>query len=245
MTSLPLEFFSGAVAPVECLKIGWDSIKDHYWLFLGITLVAMLIGGAVPVVLIGPMMCGLYLCLLGKMRGEQPQFELLFKGFDYFVPGLIAAVIQVVPALALMLPAYVIFLVFALFTVPPHGSNEAPPVIFFVILIFFVIFAVAVGLVLNVLFLLAYPLIVDRKLSGWEAIKTSARAAMKNFGGLLGLVLLNAGLAILGVLACYVGLILILPISFASYAAAYRQVFPDTLPSYPPAPPPPPGNWAA
>ncbi len=124
-------------------------------------------------------------------------------------------------------------------------SNEAPPVIFFVILIFFVIFAVAVGLVLNVLFLLAYPLIVDRKLSGWEAIKTSARAAMKNFGGLLGLVLLNAGLAILGVLACYVGLILILPISFASYAAAYRQVFPDTLPSYPPAPPPPPGNWAA
>ena len=76
---------------------GWAAIKDRYWLFLGVSLVAMLIGGAVPVVLIGPMMCGLYLCLLAKMRGEQVQFDKLFKGFDYFVPGLVAAAIQTVP----------------------------------------------------------------------------------------------------------------------------------------------------
>jgi len=242
------EFSSGTVAPVECLKTGWATIKDRYWLFLGITLVAMLIGGAVPVILIGPMMCGLYLCLLAKMRGEQPQFELLFKGFDYFVPGLIAAAIQVVPALVLILPAYTIFLVFALSTLPghdPYAQSQSPPAIFFVVLVLFIIFAVAVALVLNVLFLLAYPLIVDRKLSGWDAIKTSARAAMKNFGGLLGLVLLNAGLAILGVIACYVGIIFVLPIAFASYAAAYRQIFPDIPQTLEPAPPPPPGSWAA
>ena len=242
------EFSSGAVAPMECLKTGWATIKDRYWLFLGITLVAMLIGGAVPVILIGPMMCGLYLCLLAKMRGEQPQFELLFKGFDYFVPGLIAAAVQVVPALVLILPTYVFFLVFALSTMPahdPYAHNQAPPAIFFVVLVVFVIFVVAVSLVLNVLFLLAYPLIVDRKLSGWDAIKTSARAAMKNFGGLLGLVLLNAGLAILGVIACYVGIIFVLPVAFASYAAAYRQVFPDIPQTFAPAPPPPPGSWAA
>src|SRR5437870_10967981 len=90
------EFHSGAVAPVECLKAGWAAIKDRYWLFLGVTLIAMLIGGAVPVVLIGPMMCGLYLCLLAKMRGEPIEFGLLFKGFDYFVPALVAAAFQIV-----------------------------------------------------------------------------------------------------------------------------------------------------
>src|SRR6266545_7080966 len=64
------QFQSGAIAPLECLKEGWATIKDRYWLFLGITLVTMLIGGAVPIVLIGPMMCGLYMCLFAKMRGE-------------------------------------------------------------------------------------------------------------------------------------------------------------------------------
>ena len=41
------DFNSGVVAPFECLKEGWAAIKDRYWLFLGLALVAMLIGGAV------------------------------------------------------------------------------------------------------------------------------------------------------------------------------------------------------
>ena len=99
MTPNMSEFRAGAVSPVECLKAGWATIKDRYWLFLGMTLLAMLIGGAIPIVLIGPMMCGLYMCLLGKMRGEPVPFDRLFKGFDYFVPGLVAAAIQTVPVL--------------------------------------------------------------------------------------------------------------------------------------------------
>ena len=38
-----------------------------------------------------------------------------------------------------------------------------------------------------------------------------------------------AGLGILGVLACYVGAFLVMPISFAAYAVAYRRVFPETV----------------
>src|SRR5438477_8491616 len=100
-------FNYGVVSPVECLTAGWAVIKDRYWLFLGISLVAMLLGGAVPIVLIGPMMCGLYLCLLAKMRGEPVEFEKLFKGFDYFVPGLVAAAIQTIPIFIVLVPSYV------------------------------------------------------------------------------------------------------------------------------------------
>ena len=51
--------------------------------------------------------------------------------------------------------------------------------------------------------------------------------------------------SILGVLACYVGAFLVMPISFAAYAVAYRRVFPETGSLGGPAPPPPPGSWAA
>src|SRR6266852_4443721 len=109
----PSMFHSGAVAPLECLKTGWATIKDRYWLFLGLSLVATLIGGAVPIVLIGPMMCGLYMCLFAKMRGEAIEFGgTLFKGFDYFVPGLVAAAIQTGPVLVLVLGADAVFFAF-------------------------------------------------------------------------------------------------------------------------------------
>ena len=105
----PMQFQRGVIAPFECLKEGWAIIKDRYWLFLGITVVAMLLGGVVPIVLLGPMMCGLYMCLFAKMRNEPFEFGLLFKGFDYFVPALIAAAIQTVPVVAIMIFGEFIF----------------------------------------------------------------------------------------------------------------------------------------
>src|SRR6266849_2603792 len=118
----PLEPNSGVVAPFECLKEGWAAIKDRYWLFLGLALVAMLIGGAVPIVLIGPMMCGLYLCLFGKMRGAPVEFGELFKGFDYFVQGLVAAAIQTVPIFIVLVLSYLILFAFSIATLPHDRS---------------------------------------------------------------------------------------------------------------------------
>jgi len=237
-------FNYGVVSPVECLTAGWAVIKDRYWLFVGITLVATLLGGAVPIVLIGPMMCGLYMCLLAKMRGEPVEFGLLFKGFDYFVPALVAAAIQIVPVLVLVMLGDVIFFAFT-FAVMPHGRGESPPLIFWLGLTVFVIVAMIVSLVIHAIFLFAYPLIVDRRLSGWEAIKTSYRAVLKNLGGIVGLILLNVGLGIVGFLCCFIGVYFVLPVTYAAYAAAYRQVFPESPVSFASSPPPPPASWAA
>jgi uncharacterized membrane protein len=238
------EFRSGVVAPMECLKEGWETIKDRYWLFLGITLVAMLVGGAVPIVLIGPMMCGLYMCLFAKMRGEEVEFGMLFKGFDYFMQGLVAAAIQTLPVILIMAVGQVIFVAFTLIVMPTQRGDAMPP-LFWVGLVLFVLFAMIVSLVIHCLFLFAYPLIVDRNLSGLEAIKLSYRAALQNLGGIIGLILLMSGLGILGVLACYVGVFFIMPVSFAAYAVAYRRVFPESGSFVGSVPPPPPGSWAA
>src|SRR5258706_16052133 len=57
-------FNRGVVRPIECLTSGFEMIKGQYWLVLGITVVGMLVGALVPMgVLMGPMMCGIYLVL--------------------------------------------------------------------------------------------------------------------------------------------------------------------------------------
>src|SRR5260370_27005865 len=120
-----VDFERGVIRPVECLKSGWALIKDRYWLFLGIVFVGIFIGSAVPIVLIGPMMVGIYLCFFRRMRGEPVAFGDLFKGFDFFVQGLIAAVIQMIPMIIIMVPSYLIFFALML-TSMPRGETMDP-----------------------------------------------------------------------------------------------------------------------
>ena len=45
MLTHPPEFNRRALQPITCFREGWQLIKDDFWLFLGITVVGMLIGG--------------------------------------------------------------------------------------------------------------------------------------------------------------------------------------------------------
>src|SRR3954471_15709790 len=104
MASLP-SFNPRAVQPIECFRAGWAQIKDRYWFFLGVTTVAMLLASLVPLgILMGPMMCGMYLVLFEHMRGRAVDFNLVFKGFDRFVESLIATLIQLAAIFLSMLP---------------------------------------------------------------------------------------------------------------------------------------------
>jgi hypothetical protein len=234
------DFNRGAIRPIECLRGGWDLIKGQYWLFLGMAFVAIFIGSAVPLgILLGPMMCGLYLALLRRQRGEPVSFDLLFKGFDYFAESIVATLIQVLPMILILIPTYFISFAFFFATMKPGRRGEPPdlfPFFIFFIIIFLVVMLVSVAI--GVLFAFTFPLIVDRRLSGLNAVKTSIKAAMANLGGVLGLVLLTMLLGLAGVLLCYVGAIFVLPISFAAWSIAYRQVFPaQPVQDVPPAPP--------
>lgn len=233
MSASLTEFNRGAIRPMECLKGGWELVKGDYWLFLGITVVGILVGGAVPFgILMGPMMCGIYMCFLRRMRGEPIEFGLLFKGFDYFKESVIATLIQIVPIMVLLVPLYIVFFV-GMTTLAPGGRrgrgsvNDPSAMLTFLIVmgvVFFVFMVIIMAI--SVLFVFSYPLIVDRKLSGVDAVKTSARAIFANLGGALGLLFLNLLLGILGLLLCYIGAFFWMPVGLAAWAVAYRQVFP-------------------
>ena len=89
------------------------------------------------------------------------------------------------------------------------------------------IFAVVVILIIasSVIFAFVYPLIVAKKLKAIQAIKLSAKAAIGNVWGLLGIMVLNIALSWAGMLFCYIGAFLVMPITFAAQYKAYRQVF--------------------
>ena len=53
--SSQIPFRRGVVEPVECLKAGWNLVRNEYWLFVGMCAVGMIIGSAVPLgILMGP-----------------------------------------------------------------------------------------------------------------------------------------------------------------------------------------------
>jgi hypothetical protein len=227
-----LYFSRGAVRPVECMREGWQIIKDDYWLFLGIAVVGTLIGSFGPMgILAGPMMCGIYLCLLRQMRGRKVAFGMLFEGFNYFLPGMVVALLMMVPVLLLVILMYVGFFAAGLSFVallPAGGGPPDPAAIAIPLAIYVAVMltALVVSLLVGAAFLFVYPLIVDRELSAIAAITLSIKAVLANFGGVLGLVILWTLLSFAGVFLCYVGAFLLLPLHFAAVAVAYRDVFP-------------------
>jgi uncharacterized membrane protein len=234
-----------AVEPIACLKAGWNLIKNQYWIFVGMSLVGVLIGSIVPFgILLGPMMCGIYLSLFQRRRGEAVDFGNLFRGFDYFGESIIATLLHFVPIILLMVPFYIIFYIALLLMMRDtrQGSQPDPTtsIVFFGLFGILGLIMVVFVLVISVLFTFAYPLIVERRLSGLEAVKLSVRAARANFVGVLLLLLLNGLVGLVGLLLCYVGLFLALPVAFAAISMAYEQVFGLGQAQVPLGPPPPP-----
>lgn len=247
MTPTQIPFNRNAVEPVQCIKAGWELIKDRYWLFVGMTIVAVLIAGAVPFwILMGPMMCGLNLALFKQRRRLPVEFGDLFKGFDYFGQSFIATLLYVLPIMAVVIPAYIIFYVGMILTMASqNASGEASPGAAIGMLVMFTLFIlvmVVIILLISVGFIFAYPLIVDRKLQGFDAVKLSFRAAMANFWRLFMMMILTGLLGLAGYLVFCVGWILVLPISYAAIDIAYEQVFglhnPEDVRSDLPPPPP-------
>ncbi|HKP82636.1 MAG TPA: DUF975 family protein [Pyrinomonadaceae bacterium] len=228
MTTPDIPYNRKVVDPVECIKAGWELVKPQYWLFVGMTFVAFFIGSAVPFgILMGPLMCGIYLTCFARRRGEPVEFGLLFKGFDFFVPSLVATLLHALPIVAILIPTYVLFYASMVLALVAQGDNPNPIALLGVLGTFSLIIVVVVLLIIfvSVGFTFAYPLIVDRRLRGWDAVKLSFKAAMANFWRLLAMGLLTGVMAMVGMAFCYVGMYLVFPISYGAIASAYEQVF--------------------
>jgi uncharacterized membrane protein len=190
-------------------------------------------------VLIGAMVCGIFYCYLKKIDGGRIEFEDLWIGFKYFWPSLPVMLAIVVPMVIWMIVLFVtLYLPLITMAIVGEKGNESAILgTFFVALLIDLVIAVIMTLIHSLL-IFAFPLVVDRNLSGWDAMKLSARASLKNMAGIGGLILVNMGLVLAGELAFCVGLYLMIPILTATNVVAYRKVFPAlNAPNLNPPPP--------
>lgn len=217
----------GVVSPMECVQEGWTLISKDLLLYIGLGLVLLFGSGIVPILLQGPLTCGLFMCLSASARGEKPTFELMFKGFDKFVPSLIVALFQLIAVLVAMIPTFLLMFGAMLTAAATSSQGEAPgPLFFFGILGSYGLMFVLMTAV-QALFLFAYPLLAERELDGLAAVKLSIAGVRANLVGVLLLILLNAVISMVALMLCCLPILVAVPLMHASHFAAQRRIFAD------------------
>ncbi len=247
-----IQFVPGAISAGECVSNGWETLKLKYGMYLGISLIAIILTGCIPclnVVIMGPVMGGVYYVALRDMRGEPVDFGMMFKGFEKFVPLMVVGLLQSIPGIIAQIVQYSVRIAglglgsrgngdFQFFQMSDRdfALSGGLMVLFAVLFIVFMVFSFLWWAV----FFFAIPLIIENDMGAVDAIKLSARAAMSNIGGLLVYFLLLILVMIVGMLMLCVGIFLVsIPVMYIAGAFAYRQVFPWMEQQFNMAPPPP------
>jgi hypothetical protein len=217
------DFNIGVIKPIECLKEAWGLIKADYWLLFAVSLVGIMIGGMTLYIALGAMICGIYICFIEVIDGKKANFESLFKGFSFFFPSLLVTFIIIVPTIFLFIAVYSPFIVAA-----TMGSRLSEQELLTLLAGSFAVdFVIAIVMIcFHTLLMFAFPLIIDRQLSGSKAILLSAKAVWKNLSGVVGLWLVMFVLSLLGAIVC-IGTYFVIPVIIATTLVAYRKVFPN------------------
>ncbi len=218
-----LGYNTGVIKPVECFKEGWELIRDRYWILFAISLVGATIGSISLYLLIGAMICGIFYCFLRVIDGEEVKFEHLFKGFKFFLPSLLVTALIVVPMIIVFSVIYIPLLINALLGSRMSGDEMLALFSGTLVVDLILMFAMVC---LHTLLLFAFPLIADRGLSGWGAVKLSASAVWNNLSGVTGIWAVGFIISVVGILLCFVGTYFAIPIILAGNTVAYRKVFP-------------------
>ena len=229
-------FTVGQIKPIESFKEGWELIKSDYWMMFAIALVGGLIGGVTLYVLLGAMACGIFICYLQKIDTGTVSFDNLWKGFSYFKPSFIVLLAIVVP----MIIVYVLIyapVIMSMIMGSKLSQDEFMGLLLGAVAIDSVVIVVMVCF--HTLLMFSFPLIVDKNLSGMQAMKLSAKAVWKNLGGVAGFIGVYF-VVVFGAtfLTCGIGVYFILPIIMAAFTVVYRKVFPAMKPANFEPPPP-------
>ena len=183
---------------------GWQLMNKRMGLLLGATIVAWLlvqVASVAAIVLYGPIMGGLYWIYLCVLRDQHTTFEDLFSGFSHsFKKLFLAFLYQVLLAIAVALPGLILAilgfaLTYAQFDAANGDYNQTFPWFIGGGIGFSLLIAILPLMVLSWLTLYALPIIMEYRLTAWEAVKLSAAIGRRQvFKGMV-FMIVNAILA--------------------------------------------------
>jgi hypothetical protein len=227
----------------SCLSRSWELLKGSFWPIAGgtaLVYVVMFAAGAIPyagsviqLVVNGPLMGGLYWYLLKAVRGEDINISDAFSGFGpNFTKLMLAHIVSsVLLGLCILPGAICILLVMFGLIGGSGGQHEAFAQAFghMGVLLIPCIALLVVGFLaivyLSVCWVFMFPLIMDKQLNFWPAMKLSRQVVGKHWWTIFLLLFVGGLIAGLGVLACCVGVFVTMAIFFGAMVYAYEDIF--------------------
>lgn len=190
------------------------------------------IGSLVQIAIVGPLVAAWYGYFLKHIRGQPAVFEDVFAVFSS--PDLIhmiaVHVIVTVISLVLIVPmvAIVFFTTIGTVAATAAAAHGDTPLVFpavFPVVALGMLPVVAAMLYVNMAFMFAPALILDRGHAFWPAMRLSQRIVNGQLLPIIALGLLAGLIWLAGVLALCLGIFLAAPVVMASFAYAYEDLF--------------------
>jgi len=72
---------------------GWDLVKQDFGTYFILALLFSILNAMVPIILTGPLIAGFHIFCMKKMLGRRAELADLFKGFNFFIPTLVASLL--------------------------------------------------------------------------------------------------------------------------------------------------------
>jgi uncharacterized membrane protein len=79
--------------PGHWIGAGWEMVKADLGNYALLGLIFVALNGLVPMILQGPLMAGFHIYCIKRILGRPAEFPDLFKGFNFFVPTLVASLV--------------------------------------------------------------------------------------------------------------------------------------------------------
>jgi hypothetical protein len=223
----------------ECISGGWNLLKDNLGLLVLAVLVYALIEvgvgllGMIPFIgplfslgnlfVVGPLLGGVYFVFLKAIRRQPAEVGDVFAGFrtkywqlflGNLVPGLLAGLC--------VIPAAIV----AVLALLPSAMRNHPPGLAQLLIIGAVFLVCCIPMVfLQINWIFTLPLIIDRQMDFWSAMRASWKMVRKHWWRVFGLTFLAGLIAALGILLCCVGALFTAPIAIGATMYGYETIF--------------------
>lgn len=200
----------------------WEKFSANMGMAIGIYVVGALVGGLIGALTLGilgiPIFAGLFKAFRNIQQGKQPEFGDLFSEFSNMGKWFMLWVVMIVVGIA-------IAIVNAILAITGIGMIIMP----------------FVGIAVALFLFFTFPLMIDKNLAAFDAVKESINKVKNNFGGLilpiiLAIIVAEAGGIVFGIGALFTGPWMMIAF-WIIYDAAYAT---SPAPAAAPAPDPSP-----
>jgi len=227
----------------------WAAFRQRPGLAIGSTVVGYfiimlasaipLVSMVAPILIQGPILGGLLLVALGLLRNQPTELGTLFDGFRRgYWQLVVAQLVQGLIIAALVAPLVIIGVAPVIVAFVKGQSSGGTPVaaiaagtIAWAVIVGLA--AVALSMLVGVLWMFSLPLIADRGLTFWPAMEFSRKLAWRNFGRLVLFVVVIGLMNIAGILVFCLGGLVTLPVSLLMLASVFDELCGDLDPTKP------------